>query len=56
MAPDKKNSLPIRIQITIYELLNVMILSGDREEIDENLVSWTISSVSSKLISLKLEF
>ena len=39
-----------------YELLNVMMLSGMDDSIDENLQSWTISSISSKLISLNLVF
>ena len=33
-----------------------MMLSGDEEAVDENLISWSISEVTSKLIKLNLEF
>ena len=36
------------------KLLDVMMLSGDNEEIDENLLSWTIVSVTSKRIEIDL--
>ena len=39
-----------------FELLNVIMLSGDDEEIDDNLTSWTVKSVKSELINVKLEF
>ena len=32
------------------------MLSGDEEAVDENLISWSISEVTSKLIKLNLEF
>ena len=38
------------------ELLNVAMISGDDDSIDTNLVSWKISSVTSRLITLELEF
>ena len=38
------------------KLLNVMMLSGEDEAIDPNLLSWTINTVSSQLIEIKLEF
>ena len=38
------------------ELLNVAMISGDDESIDTNLLSWKISSVTSRLITLELEF
>ena len=38
------------------ELLNVAIISGDDDSIGTNLVSWKISSVTSRLITLELEF
>ena len=38
------------------ELLNVAMISGDDESIDTNLVSWNISSITSRLITLELEF
>ena len=37
-------------------LLDVKMLSGDEQKFDKNLVSWTISSVTSQLIVLDLEF
>lgn len=37
-------------------LMNVMMLSGDEHMIDENLVSWSITSVSPTLISIDLVF
>ena len=33
-----------------------MMLNGDSLEIDENLISWSIETVTSTLISLNLEF
>ena len=36
--------------------LNITMLSGNSQEIDDNLVSWTVSSVSKRLIRLELEF
>ena len=38
------------------ELLSVMMLSGDSERIDENLISWSIQTVTPKLITVNLEF
>ena len=38
------------------ELLNVMMLSGADETVDENLVSWKITSVQPSQISVELEF
>ena len=37
-------------------LIDVKMLSGDEQKFDKNLVSWTISSVTSKLILIDLEF
>ena len=39
-----------------YRLLNVFMLNGDEQAIDENLTSWTVKSVTSKRISIQLEF
>ena len=38
------------------KLLNVMMLSGEDEAIDPNLLSWTFNTVSSQQIEIKLEF
>ena len=38
------------------KLLDVMMISKDDEEIDENLIDWSITSVSQRLITLKLVF
>ena len=37
-------------------LLNVLMLSGDSLEIDDNLMSWEITDVTNKLIKVALEF
>ena len=37
-------------------LLNVMMISGEEEEVDQNLLSWTIVEVTSKKIDIDLEF
>ena len=39
-----------------YGLLNVFMLSGEDEAIDDNLTSWGIESVTAMLISINLEF
>ena len=39
-----------------HELLNVMMLSGDSEEIDENLIAWKIIAVEPKQIRVELVF
>ena len=38
------------------ELLNIMMLSGEDETVDENLVSWKITSVQPSQINVELEF
>ena len=38
------------------KLLNVLMLSGEDESVDPNLLSWTISKVTSQQISINLEF
>ena len=40
----------------LYGLLNVFMLSGEDEAIDDNLTSWEIKSVEALLISIDLEF
>ena len=37
-------------------LLNIFMLSGDNETLEENLRSWSIQSVSPKQISVSLDF
>ena len=37
-------------------MLNVQMLSGDTQSIDENLLSWTITDVTAKSIEISLEF
>ena len=37
-------------------LLNVIMISGEKEEVDQNLLSWTIVEVTSKKIDIDLEF
>ena len=41
---------------TSEKLLEVLMLSGDTEEIDTNLKSWTVTSVSSSNIDVSLGF
>ena len=38
------------------KLIDLMMLKGEDEVLDENLVSWQIISVGAKLIEIKLEF
>ena len=38
------------------KLLNIFMLSGDDEVIDDNLTSWKIKSVTAMQISVDLEF
>ena len=38
------------------KLLDMMMLSGDNEAIDPNLLSWVIVSVTTKAITVDLEF
>ena len=37
-------------------LLSMFMLSGETQEVDKNLSSWTILSVTENLITVKLEF
>lgn len=38
------------------KLIDLIVLKGDSDELDENLKSWEIISVSSQLIEIDLEF
>ena len=53
--PSLKNFIT-RNEEANHELLNVMMLSGDSEEIDENLIAWKITAVEPKQIRVELEF
>ena len=37
-------------------LLNILMISGENEGINQNLLSWTIVEVTSKKIDIDLEF
>jgi len=37
-------------------LIDVLMINGDSEELDNNLIDWKISSVNSTLIKLELQF
>ena len=41
---------------TSDKLLEILMLNGDTEEIDKNLRSWTVTSVSSTRIDISLTF
>ena len=38
------------------KLLDIMMLSGDKEEFDGNLLSWKLVSISPTLMEVDLEF
>ena len=41
---------------TDQKLIDVKMLSGDNQEIDPNLIGWSITEISSTRIKMKLDF
>ena len=54
--PDDFVQLVKDSQEDAIKLIEIIMLNGETEEIDQNLKTWTIDSVSSSRIKISLEF